>query len=74
MLIKGLFFNKKLLEFIGSILWNSGIKEKSPFMKFTKATMKKKSKKETEVTMIDNKILFLVFNVILIRYSVVKFM
>lgn len=74
MLTDGLFFNKKLFEVIGSILWNSGIDEKFPFMKLTKATMKNKSKKETEITIRDNKNLFLVFNVIHIRYSVVKFM
>ena len=59
---------------MGSTLVNLGIKEKLPFIKDTKEVIENKIKKEIEITMRTNNNLFLVFNVIHIRYLVVKFM
>lgn len=59
---------------MGSNLVNLGIKEKLPFIKDTKEVIENKIKKEIEITMRTNNNLFLVFNVIHIRYLVVKFM
>ena len=72
MLAIGLFFNKKFSEFNGITLVKSGIREKYPFTRKIIETIRNATKKTAEVIHIDNNDLFLVFNVINIRYSVVK--